>query len=159
MGDVLCCTPTIRALRRAFPRAYIAALVVRYSQDAITGNPDLDEVFIYEKAKHRPDQNRIISLYKQFRVERELSKKRFDLAIGLRSTFSWSEAWLKGEGELAEKVIGILGGMGPEATLDRFEKIKRNTPAGKDQDHLRIIGSHLGDFCRRRYSGNGAIRI
>jgi heptosyltransferase-3 len=94
VGDVLCCTPTIRALRRAFPQAYIAALVVRYSQDAITGNPDLDEVFIYEKAKHRPDRNRIISLYKQFRVERQLRKKRFDLAIGLRSTFSWSEAWL-----------------------------------------------------------------
>jgi len=94
VGDVLCCTPTIRALRRAFPQAYIAALVVRYSQDAITGNPDLDEVFMYEKAKHRPDRNRIISLYKQFLVERELRKKRFDLAIGLRSTFSWSEAWL-----------------------------------------------------------------
>lgn len=94
MGDVLCCTPTIRALRRAFPQAYIAALVVRYSQDAITGNPDLDEVFMYEKAKHRPDRNRIISLYKQFLVERELRKKRFDLVIGLRSSFSWSEAWL-----------------------------------------------------------------
>jgi aspartate racemase len=40
---------------------------------------------------------------------------------------------------LAEKVIGILGGMGPEATLDCFEKIIRNTPAGKDQDHLRVI--------------------
>jgi aspartate racemase len=40
---------------------------------------------------------------------------------------------------LAEKVIGILGGMGPEATLDCFEKIIRNTPAAKDQDHLRVI--------------------
>ena len=29
---------------------------------------------------------------------------------------------------MAEKVIGILGGMGPEATLDCFEKIIRNTP-------------------------------
>lgn len=40
---------------------------------------------------------------------------------------------------MAEKVIGILGGMGPEATLDCFKKIIKNTPAGKDQDHLRII--------------------
>ena len=40
---------------------------------------------------------------------------------------------------MGEKVIGILGGMGPEATLDCFEKIIRNTPAGKDQDHLRVI--------------------
>jgi len=94
VGDVLCSTPAIRALRKAFPGAYIAVLVVGYSQDAITGNPDVDEVFIYEKAKHRPDQNRILSLYKQFQIESRLKKKHFDLAIGLRSNFSWSEAWL-----------------------------------------------------------------
>jgi aspartate racemase len=37
------------------------------------------------------------------------------------------------------KTIGILGGMGPEATLDCFGKIIRNTPAEKDQDHLRVL--------------------
>jgi aspartate racemase len=40
---------------------------------------------------------------------------------------------------MEEKVIGILGGMGPEATVDCFAKIVRNTPARKDQDHLRVI--------------------
>ncbi len=94
VGDVLCSTPAIRAIRKAFPRAYLAALVVGYSRDAITGNPDLDEVFVYEKAKHRPDRSRAVSFYKQFRVERELRRRGFDLAIGLRSNFSWSEAWL-----------------------------------------------------------------
>ncbi len=38
-----------------------------------------------------------------------------------------------------KKTIGILGGMGPEATLDCFAKIIKNTPAEKDQDHLRVI--------------------
>jgi len=38
-----------------------------------------------------------------------------------------------------EKVIGILGGMGPEATVDCFAKIIKNTPAAKDQDHLRVV--------------------
>ena len=38
-----------------------------------------------------------------------------------------------------EKVIGILGGMGPEATADFFLKVIKATPANKDQDHLRII--------------------
>ncbi len=94
VGDVLCTTPAIRALRRAFPQAYIAALVVRYSQDAITGNPDLDEVFMYEKAKHRPDRSRLVSLFKQYQVLRDLKKEKFDLVIGMRSAFSWSEAWL-----------------------------------------------------------------
>jgi aspartate racemase len=40
---------------------------------------------------------------------------------------------------MTEKTIGILGGMGPEATLDLFGKIIANTPAAKDQDHLRVI--------------------
>jgi aspartate racemase len=37
------------------------------------------------------------------------------------------------------KVIGILGGMGPEATLDCFSKILNNTPAKKDPEHLRVV--------------------
>jgi aspartate racemase len=40
---------------------------------------------------------------------------------------------------MTEKKIGILGGMGPEATIDLFQKITMATPAKKDQDHIRII--------------------
>lgn len=40
---------------------------------------------------------------------------------------------------MTEKTIGILGGMGPEATLDLFGKIIANTPAARDQDHLRVV--------------------
>ena len=40
---------------------------------------------------------------------------------------------------MPEKIIGILGGMGPEATIDLFYKIIKFTPAEKDQNHLRII--------------------
>lgn len=42
-------------------------------------------------------------------------------------------------GSHQRKIVGILGGMGPEATIDLFTKIVRSTPASKDQDHLRII--------------------
>ena len=38
-----------------------------------------------------------------------------------------------------DKVIGILGGMGPEATLDCFGKIIKNTPAKTDAEHLRVV--------------------
>lgn len=37
------------------------------------------------------------------------------------------------------KTVGILGGMGPLATVDLFAKIVANTPAVVDQDHLRIV--------------------
>jgi len=40
---------------------------------------------------------------------------------------------------MREKTIGILGGMGPEATLLMFAKILEHTPASKDQEHLRVI--------------------
>jgi aspartate racemase len=40
---------------------------------------------------------------------------------------------------MKEKVIGILGGMGPEATLDCYSKIISSTPAKTDQEHLRVI--------------------
>jgi len=40
---------------------------------------------------------------------------------------------------LTEKIVGILGGMGPEATADLFMRIIRATPAKRDQDHLRVI--------------------
>jgi len=40
---------------------------------------------------------------------------------------------------LSEKIIGILGGMGPEATADLYLRIIRATPAKRDQDHPRII--------------------
>jgi aspartate racemase len=41
--------------------------------------------------------------------------------------------------EVPDRVIGILGGMGPEATLDLFRHITKLTPATKDQDHIRIL--------------------
>lgn len=38
-----------------------------------------------------------------------------------------------------ERIVGILGGMGPEATLDFFNKIIKLTDANSDQEHIRII--------------------
>ena len=36
-------------------------------------------------------------------------------------------------------MLGVLGGMGPMATVDFMRKMVENTPAGRDQDHLQII--------------------
>lgn len=38
-----------------------------------------------------------------------------------------------------EKVVGILGGMGPEATVDLMQRLIRLTPAVDDIDHIRCI--------------------
>jgi aspartate racemase len=38
--------------------------------------------------------------------------------------------------------IGIIGGVGPAATVDFMEKIIRNTDARRDQDHIKLIVDH-----------------
>ena len=41
------------------------------------------------------------------------------------------------------KTIGIIGGMGPLATIDLFRKLVENTPAGSDQEHLPILVANI----------------
>lgn len=40
---------------------------------------------------------------------------------------------------IPDRVIGILGGMGPEATLDLYRDIIDLTPVRRDQDHIRVL--------------------
>ena len=37
------------------------------------------------------------------------------------------------------RVVGIIGGMGPEATLDLMRRVLAKTPAQGDQDHIHLI--------------------
>lgn len=38
-----------------------------------------------------------------------------------------------------EKILGIIGGMGPAATIQFYKNITDKTPAKKDQEHIRMI--------------------
>ena len=53
IGDLVCTTPLLEALRAQLPRAWLAALVTTYNAEVLKGNPALDAVFVYEKLKHR----------------------------------------------------------------------------------------------------------
>lgn len=49
------------------------------------------------------------------------------------------------------RTVGVLGGMGPRATADFFQKLIDRTPAARDQDHLRVIidsNPHIPDRSR-----------
>jgi len=41
-----------------------------------------------------------------------------------------------------ERTVGVLGGMGPDATIDFMSKVIALTPAECDQDHIRMIVDH-----------------
>lgn len=40
---------------------------------------------------------------------------------------------------MKRKVAGILGGMGPEATIDLMKRVLRATPAQDDRDHVHLL--------------------
>src|SRR5260221_715163 len=53
IGDLVCTTPLLAALRAQLPKAWLGALVTTYNAEVLARNPALDEVFVYEKLKHR----------------------------------------------------------------------------------------------------------
>jgi len=53
IGDLVCTTPLMAALRAQLPGAWLGALVTTYNAQVLAGNPALDEVLVYEKLKHR----------------------------------------------------------------------------------------------------------
>ena len=55
IGDLVCTTPLLRALRSQLPDAYLAALVTQYNAAVLARNPDLNAVHSYTKAKHRAE--------------------------------------------------------------------------------------------------------
>ena len=82
VGDVLFSTPFIRAVRRQFPDAYIACMVVPRCAPMVEGNPDLDEVVLYdEDGIHASPSGKI-------RFILSLRKKRFDTAYLLHRSFT-----------------------------------------------------------------------
>jgi len=40
---------------------------------------------------------------------------------------------------MSEKVVGVIGGMGPEATIDFMHRLVARTPARDDADHLHVL--------------------
>jgi ADP-heptose:LPS heptosyltransferase len=65
IGDLVCTLPLIAALRRKFPQARLDVLVNSYCAPVLAGNPDIDHLYVYTKAKHREAGQSALSVYWQ----------------------------------------------------------------------------------------------
>jgi len=82
IGDLVCITPLVSALRQRNPHAHIAALVNTYNRQVLDGNPDLDAVYAYAKAKHRLPGQSLASVYwDKLVLMLKLRALRFDCAL------------------------------------------------------------------------------
>jgi len=53
-------------------------------------------------------------------------------------------------------ILGVLGGMGPAATVEFLAKVQAYTPANADQDHIRVIADINPKVPDRNTPGSGA---
>jgi len=82
IGDLVCTTPLIRALRVKYPGARLDALVNSYNGPVLAGNPDLDHVYAYTKGKHREPGETLLGAYsRRLGLLWRLRRVGYDLVI------------------------------------------------------------------------------
>ncbi len=80
LGDLLISTPTIRAVRKKYPNAYIAVVVREYTAPLIWDNPHVDEIIVFRENLKKWNFQVLRSFLDQLR-----SDGGFDIAIMLNT--------------------------------------------------------------------------
>ena len=82
IGDLICTTPLFSALRQHFPHARIDALVNSYNRPVLLGNPDINHVYAYTKAKHREAGESVLGVHlRRLRLMLSLRATRYDAMV------------------------------------------------------------------------------
>lgn len=88
IGDLVCSTPAIAALRKHYPGAKIAALVNTYNAEVLRGNTNLDHIFVYQKLKHASGiRSRFKALLQRLRLIIMLRRWRPDITVLAKSSY------------------------------------------------------------------------
>ena len=135
MGDVVLATPLLRALRRTFPEAFLAALVRPYARDLLLHNPHLNELMV-------DDAGGVHAGRAGFRrLVRDLRARRFDTALLLLPTKRAAHAlfWAG-----IPRRIGV--GRKPYEVLTFMQSVSRNKyiPLRHEADYCLDLGRRIG---------------
>lgn len=138
IGDLVCTTPLITALRDHFPDAEICALVNSYNAAVLENDPGIDAVYAYTKAKHRPSNQSIARVYwERLKMFAGLRRKHFDYAILAGAPFlpralklarlikPWHIVGFTEPGKRGTQYIDIAIPYGPPHPLHEVEDIFR----------------------------------
>lgn len=92
IGDVIHALPVAHALKQCYPEAKISWVVEKAASGILAGNPDIDEILLFDKPKFKSLAGLVTNGRK---FSGELKKRRFDLALDLQGLFkSAAIAWL-----------------------------------------------------------------
>lgn len=80
IGDLICTTPLLHALRVRYPDAYLAVLVSSYNVAVLAGNPDVDDVFVFIKRQQK-QFSLLATVWKRWQLLWRLRRRQFDYVI------------------------------------------------------------------------------
>ena len=119
VGDVVMCTPALRAIRRRFPQAEVVLMARAGVAEAYTRHAAVDRVVRYEpRGEHR-------TLASRWALARALRREHFDLAVLFPRSFSaalW--AWLAG----ARRRVGHRDDARAWLLTDRLPRVDFRAP-------------------------------
>lgn len=84
LGDMLCTTAFLGALKQRWPDAELHVVANRYNAAALAGNPDVHAVhtYVYSRQCERNDRpGRMRAFFDRLRLVRRLRRLRFDLVV------------------------------------------------------------------------------
>jgi len=91
IGDLVCTTPAIEALRKKYPDAKIDIVVNSYNYIAIDKNPYVDTIYCYTKPKHKKSfSDKIKALLGKIKIMSKIFFTKYDVAVVFRSGYSSS---------------------------------------------------------------------
>ncbi|HAO93757.1 MAG: hypothetical protein A2X99_01505 [Deltaproteobacteria bacterium GWB2_55_19] len=135
IGDLVCTTPAIRAFKVAHPECGVSVLVNSYNAEVVANNPDVDKVFVYEKAKHSGAA--LSSHLKNLALFMRLRRERFDVAFACSYDYSQRAARLA-------FLSGARLRVGYATAKDASARIFLNRPLPAPPDGLHEVEGIIG---------------
>jgi len=90
LGDLICTTPAIEALRKKYPNAQIDIVVNSYNYLGIRNNPFVDNIFVYTKPKHVKGFDKVKALFGKIKIMNNIFFGNYNVSIVFRSGYSSS---------------------------------------------------------------------
>ena len=91
IGDLICTTPAIEALRKKYPSYQIDIVVNSYNYSAIHKNPYVNKIYVYTKPKHvKGFINKIKAGIDKLKIILEIRKEKYDAVVVFRRKYSAS---------------------------------------------------------------------
>lgn len=137
IGDLICTTPLLAGLRLAHPHAWIGVLVHSYNAPVLKGCSDVDEVFVYRKAKHSPGESRLGLLVARARLWLRLRRLALDAVL------------VASPGDRAERMAAGL----------RAARIIVRGPSASSRGRLTVVAEGDGHEVERTYALGAALGL